>query len=122
MHHYFQRIHLHHPINKLRLLFSSKDDIYYRNFLWRQLAKTTFKDMSAKLTNSVLPSEAVPCEVFLVLCDIIINLKFQYNDGDCIKTMKIFKKEYNQKSIFQKRYLLMDLVPFYYSVVRSNLK
>jgi hypothetical protein len=78
-HHYFERIHLqYYTINKLWLPFSSKDDIYSRNLLWWQLAKTTFKDMSAKLATSVLPSETVPCEEFLVLCVIIIISKLQY--------------------------------------------
>ncbi len=76
--------------------------------------------MSANLTISVLPSETVPCEVFRFLCVISSNL--QYDNIDCIKPMKILKKEYNQNSIFLKSYLLMDLAAFYYSVVRSKLQ
>jgi hypothetical protein len=95
-HHYFERIHLYYnTINKLWLPFYSKDDISSRNFLRWPLAKTTFKDMSAKLTTSVLPPETVPCEVFRVLC--VINSNLQYDNVDCIKPMIIFKKEFNEK-------------------------
>jgi hypothetical protein len=72
-------------------------------------------------SGTVLPSETVPCEVFLVLCVIIINSKLQYDDGDCVKPLK-YSKKYNQKSIFLKSYQLIDVVPFYYSIVRLKLK